>query len=95
MTCVFEVIDKTGRKIYMPVSSWKHINLHHPDVSNKFEDIKDVVITPLIIKQDIGDEGLHYYYKYFKSKRTYLLVLVRYLNGEGFIITSFYVKNIK
>ena len=34
------------------------------------------------------------YYKYYKNKKQYLKVIVNYLNREGYVITSYFVKNI-
>jgi len=38
-----------------------------------------------------------FYYRYYKDRKTakYLLIIVKYLNGQGFIITSFYTDKIK
>ena len=39
-----------------------------------------------------------FYYKYFKHKPLpykYLLVLVKYLNGEGYVVTTYYEDKIK
>ena len=43
------------------------------------------------------DENVKYYYKYFKERESakYLLVIVKYLNDHGFIITAYFVRNIK
>lgn len=44
------------------------------------------------------DKTINYYYKYFKNRKSpakYLLVIVKYLNGEGFIVTAYFEKNIK
>jgi hypothetical protein len=43
------------------------------------------------------DTNVRYYYKYYKnrkSKAKYLRVIVKYLNGEGFIITAYFVIGI-
>ena len=53
---------------------------------------------PLLITKDKEEQDIRYYYKYFKtilSEEKYLMVVVKYLNGKGFIITSFYTDKIE
>jgi len=43
------------------------------------------------------DENVRYYYRYYKnieSSAKNLLVVVKYLNGEGFVITAYFVRSI-
>lgn len=96
MDLIFEVTDKSGRQIQLSNDRWKHINQEHPEVVPHLEDIKDALINPLKVVQYEYDESIHYYYKYFKQKHPqYLLVIIKYLNGKGFIITAYFVRNIK
>ena len=92
MNWIFEVKDKSGRKIHLSDERWKHIVIEHSDLANKIEDIKDAVSNPLIIGKSVYDENVRYYQKYYKKLSKYLLVSVKYLNGEGFIITAFYTS---
>lgn len=93
---IFEVIDKTGRKIRLSKKQWAHIRQEHPEVENE-EVIKETLQKPT--KITFPYEGnKQYYYKYYKHRNfpdKYLLVIVNYLNGEGFVITAHYVINIK
>ena len=93
MDYIFEIIDKTGRKIHLSKERWKeHIRLEHPDIENT-EEIEMTLKNPdriVEIKEDIC-----YYYKYFKNrdfKSKYLKVVVKYLNKEGFVITAYYIR---
>ena len=95
MDNIFEVKDKTGRIIYLSGERWKHIIVEHPSLANKIDDIKDTIVKPLIINQSKYRKNVQYYYKYYKDKKLYLMAIVKYLNGKGFIMTSFYVKNIE
>ena len=95
MNNVFEITDKTGRKIRLTKRQWSHITEKHPDISGKEEEIKRVLEKPDIILLHKFDEMSRNYYLYNKSEKAYLFVSVRYLNGEGFIITAFYTQNIR
>ena len=97
MEPVFEVNDKSGRKIHLSNERWAHINQEHPEVAPYLEDIKDTLTNPLrIVPYEEDDDNVRYYYKYFKQRQSqYLLVIVKYLNNHGFVITAYFVKNIK
>ena len=97
MDIVFEVIDKNKRKIYLSKETWRHIRKRHPEINN-FEEIKEALINPTKITGYNLDETIIYYYKYFKYKKSpekYLLVIVKYLNTRGFVITAYFEKIIK
>jgi len=98
MKYVFEVIDKSGRKIHLSKERWTHINTEHPELANYFEELKETLVNPSKITTYIYDENIKYYYKYLKEPNLttkYLLVIVKYLNGKGFIITAYFMRNIK
>ena len=97
MTWIFEVEDKSGRKIHLSDERWKHLNQEHPEVEPYLEDIKETLKNPVKITEYELDENVRYYYKYFKERESakYLLVIVKYLNDHGFIITAYFVRNIK
>lgn len=97
MAIIFEIIDKSGRKIYLTNERWKHIVAEHPEMQNKLEFIKETLINPhKIIDHSFSIDNLKYYYHHFKTtKYKYLRVIVKYLNGKGFIITSHFVNKIE
>ena len=94
MTWIFEIEDKSGRKIHLSKERWKHIVTEHSDLANKIEDIKDCLTNALTIKHSKYDEKVRWYFRYYKRLSKYLMVSVKYLNGEGFIITAFYISNL-
>lgn len=96
MEFIFEVIDKTGRKIHLTKERWKHIMKKHPEIQD-LELMKETVRNPdKIVSYDLN-ATVKYYYKYFKYRRSnsYLLVVVKYLNGKGYIITSYFERSIR
>ena len=95
MDYVFELTDKRGKKIHLTKERWKHI-LEHQELTNYLDEIKKTIESP--VKIEDYDEETAYYYSYLKDRNSeakYILVIVKYLNGTGFVITSYFVKNIK
>lgn len=94
MTRILETKDKTGRNIYLTQERLNHIQ-KHPEMADQIEQIKDTLKSPDIITKFPYDRKARFYYRYYKERNEHLLVLVKYLNGEGFIITSFYTDKVK
>lgn len=96
MEIVFEVVDKTGRKIRLTKKQWSHIREYHKDVENS-EEILETLQKPDKLTTD-EREYVNNFYKYFKHKKQkskFLKVVVKYLNGDGFIISAHFLRNIK
>ena len=94
MDWIFEIIDKSGRKIHLSNERWTHIQ-KHSEMSDKIEQIKETLVKPsLVIPQDY-DPNVHFYFRFYKDMKKFLFVSVKYLNGDGFIITSFYTDKAK
>ncbi len=96
MGYVFEMIDKTGRRIHLTNDKWEHITTKHPEMSSpeKLEEVKQTLANPLTIAPNKYDIMKRNYYWYYKEKKRYLLVAVKYLNGEGHISTAFITRKI-
>ncbi|MBI4154537.1 hypothetical protein HY498_00420 [Candidatus Woesearchaeota archaeon] len=97
MTNLLEVIDKSKRIIFLTRERYKHI-LKHPEMQNKIQEIIDTLENPLKITDYCLEKEIKYYYRYHKerkSKAKYMIVIVKYLNGKGFIITAYFTEAIK
>ncbi len=98
MNIKFEVIDKTGRKLRMTDFNWHHIVKRHPEIASQKEKIIETLEKPDKITNSLEEDETKYYYKYYKnlpSPFKFLRVIAKYLNGNGFIISSHFVKAIQ
>lgn len=96
MDHTFEIKDKTGRKIILTEKQWRHIQ-KHSHMHESLERIKETIKNSPIIKYDEFDEKVIYFYREYKDmdpRERYLFISVKYLNGNGFVITSFYTNKI-
>ncbi len=90
MANIFEIKDKSGRKIRLPEKQWGHIKQRHPGVESNY--IEETLSNPI---KTVFEEGMVIFYKHFKHRKEaakYLKVVVKYLNGDGFVVTSHFVK---
>ncbi|MBU2503815.1 MAG: hypothetical protein KJ879_02060 [Nanoarchaeota archaeon] len=95
MVYVFEIIDKNKKEIHLTEERLKHIR-KHPHMQDSVEKIKDVLKNPHTTRIE-DDKSVLYFYKEFKEmskQERYLMVSVKYLNGNGFVITSFFTNKI-
>lgn len=95
---LFEIEDYSKKKVHLSLERWKHINEDHPEIAQYLEEIQETLKNPLGVSSLSDDEKINYYYKYFKNRPSpakYLLVIVKYLNGEGFIVTAYFVRTIR
>ena len=98
MNITFEVIDKTGRKLRMTDWNWEHIIRRHPEISSEKERIIETLEKPDKITDSLKDEKARFYYKCYKQRQSqnkFMMVLVKYLNGDGFIISAHFVPRTK
>jgi len=97
MDVIFEVTDKSGRKIHLSRERWKHITSPsslHPYMTNYLQEIKEALAKPSKIITHTLDNKKADYYLHIKEKKAYLLVGVKYLNGEGFVTTAFLTRKL-
>ena len=96
MSDIFEVVDKTGRRVKLTKDRWTHIRENHPNVEDPEEIIQTLQKTDRIITDE--RENVEYFFKYFKYKKfksKFLKVIVRYLNNEGDVLSAHFVKSIR
>lgn len=94
MHYVFEIVDKSGRKIHLSKERWAHIKMEHPHII-KPEEIEKVIVSPDKITDSDKDSNVKWCFLYNKLRKRYLKVSVKYLNGEGYVITAHFTTKIQ
>ena len=86
------VKTKDNKLVYLNMSQWRHIAYRHPEMVNKMDQVEEALqhADVMIIREDKRK-----YYKYQKDERKYVMVAVRMLNGDGFIITSYMTRKVE
>ncbi len=92
---IFEVVDKSGRKIRLTLTQWEHMMRRHSYMEKYLEEIKETLITPDKLIRFYNKVYYYKYYKHLKAPNRFVLVVVKYLNGDGFVITSYLEEKIK
>lgn len=88
----FEVIDIFGKKIRTTKSYWEKIKtVKHKELKYGSSDIKKALVKPDEVRRSVTDATIFLYAKKIK-KYDILIVAVKVLNGEGFLVTAYQIK---
>jgi len=94
---IIEVISKLNKRVRLTEVQWAHIQYKHKELNAEIQKIELALKQPDIIYYSKTDV-LYYYYKHFDQtpvSNKYLLLVVKHLNGEGFVVTAFFCSKIR
>lgn len=92
---LFEVTDILGRKIRTTNVYWKKIKeVKHTELRFGIPEVKRTLRSPDEVRQSVADKTILLFAKKIK-KYDILIVAVKVLNGEGFLVTVYQTKEYK
>jgi len=94
---VLEVRSKLGKVIVLDENRWKHV-LEHPEMENQRFKIEETLVDPDEVRESVYTSSIWLFYKLYANtpvSEKYLLVVVEVLDGEGFIVTTFFTDKVK
>ena len=84
----FQTKSPIGISIRTTINYWRRIiQVKHPTMKGKEKDVKKTLKLPDEIRVSKSDKKVFLYYR--KINRHYICVVVKHLNGDGFIITVY------
>ena len=94
---VFEVMSRLGTKIHLSNIQWSHIEARHKELRGQLDKMKLTLTEPDAVYRSVGEETHHYYKKFSSTpvSEKYMLLVTKHREGEGFIITAFFVAKIR
>jgi len=94
-TILFEIPTLLNLSVRITVAYWEQISaIKHPIMKNELESVKSTIILPDEIRQSRYDSKVFLFYKE-KSENRFICVVIKRLNGDGFIITAYITDKIK
>ena len=88
MKVLFNVVTPQGKQIRTTEQYWHEITTYkHPQLAGHLSQVELVLVDPDKIRKSRSDEHVYLYYRRVKSG--ILCVVVRHLNGEGFVVTAY------
>jgi len=93
----FEVVSPLGMTIRTTDEYWGFITeFKHPIIRKYEEEVKETLKTPDEVRASRKDPKVFLFYRQYKKlENRYICVLVKQLNGEGFIVTAYLADKIK
>jgi len=91
---VFETRSVMEKEIRLTDVQWLHIQDRHIETGGQLEKMKETLQKPDFVDYDAQEDVYHYLKKFQKTPvtRKFMLVVVKHLNGDGFVITSFFIS---
>ena len=88
--------DKFGRNLRLTDERLQHI-LEHQELIGSLDKLQETLMFPSNVIKSEDDPYVWLYYRPYRygSQKSFLLTIVKISNGEGFVITAFYVKNLQ
>jgi len=90
-TLFFEVASVLGKKIHTTKNYWNYIvTIKHPSVRGLEDEVKRTLQEPTEVRKSREDPNVHLYYR--KRMDKFICVVVKHLNNEGYIITTYLTR---
>lgn len=91
------LIDHAGREIRLTMERRNHI-LEHPEMVGQFERIQETIQTPETVIATTTDDTVHVYHRYYETTPVtskFLLVAIKLLEDDAFVLTAFFSRREK
>jgi len=92
-TPLFNVRTPLGFAVRTTADYWVLLQRKHREVSGRLEDVARCLATPVQVRQSKHDPAVYLFYRALAPY--HLCVVVKRLDGEGFIITCYLTDAIK
>ncbi|OGG50052.1 MAG: hypothetical protein A3F84_24500 [Candidatus Handelsmanbacteria bacterium RIFCSPLOWO2_12_FULL_64_10] len=89
---LFEVPTPLGFTVRTSQRYWQGIVAKHPDLTDRLEEVKQALISPMEVHRSSRDAGVLLFYA---ENEHWVVAVVRRLNGDGFLVTAYRTDSIK
>lgn len=90
-------VDQNGRSIRLTDERQDHI-LQHPEMENQFDRVQETLQTPQSVVATHADNSVHVYQRFYEITPVtskFLLVAVKMLEDDAYVLTAFYSRREK
>ena len=90
----FSVVCGLGKRISVTETYWqKIVTIKHPSMAGKESEVQQTLTDADEVRESRSDPQVRMCYRRYGS--THLCVVVKHLNGTGFIVTTYFTERIK
>jgi hypothetical protein len=97
VSIVWEKKGYDGKRIRLTEVQKRHISFFHPEVLVNEDMLMETIAIPDLVTRG-GQPTIRVLYRYYANTPVtskYLAVVTKLLNGEGFIVTSYFTDRIR
>jgi hypothetical protein len=95
----FEVFtDHEGRAIRLTDERWAHVLEQHGELQTQRDRIAETLADPDQVMATKADEKVHIYHRFYEQTpvtRKYLLVVVKILEGDAYVLTAHFRNQLR
>jgi hypothetical protein len=91
------LVDYQERSIRLTAERWEHI-LEHPEMSGQRWCLAETLAAPDKVVATVKDEQVHAYHRYYEDTpvtRKYMVVVIKLLPDDAFVLTAFFASKLK
>jgi hypothetical protein len=91
------LVNHEGRNIRLTTERWQHI-LDHPEMEGQRTRLEETLVNPELVVATNQDESIHAYHRLYETTpvtRKYMVVAVKILEDDAFVVTAFYSNRSK
>ncbi len=90
----FAVVCVLGKRVSVTENYWhKIITIKHPSMAGRDAEVQQTLTDADEVRESRSDPLVRLYYRRYGS--LHLCVVVKHLNGSGFIVTTYFTDRIK
>ena len=91
---LFAVTDVFGKKVRLTKSYWLKIKTEkHRELTFDYKEVIKTLEKPDEVYLSVSDDYIRLFFKKYRDST--LVVLVKYLNGDGFVVTVYQTSKVK
>ena len=97
MALPFQARALDGRVLKLTNEGWGHVCTVHPELRGELEKVNQTMKSPDLVKQG-NRADTFMYYKFFPRtvvSPKYLVLVIKYLNTEGTVVTGYFTERIR
>lgn len=87
------ITDHRGANIRFPDERWRHICADHPEMTPLYQAVCDTIAGPEVIANSSSDPAaVKLYHKWYADTSVggkWLRVVIKFLNGDAFVLTAY------
>ena len=90
----FSVVCVLGKRISVTEAYWqKIVTIKHPSMTGKDLEVRETLVDADEVRESRSDTQVRMYYRQYGL--AHLCVVVKHLNGTGFVVTAYFTERIK